>query len=203
MDKIKQWFVGAFDKLKGMWKDFENKNPKISQWVREGGLFVLVSNFVTILRALLMTFLTPAFEGLGKHSWGWPDITFAIPMTDKSFTFNVIGYGEDVGGFAYFIAFLVASLFCEVINFFMQRKFTFRSNGNLAFQGSIYFVAWCLVTVIVNAVNSVWTGIAVHFLPDVIYNLLTTFIQGGISMVVFFFVNKIIFTDAPKQDELA
>ena len=200
MDTIKNWFVGIFNKLKDWWLGFEAKNPKLSQWVREGGLFVLVSNFVTILRALLMTFLTPAFGFLGTHSWGWPNITFDIPMTDKSFVFNVIGYGEDVGGFAYFIAFLVASLFCEIVNFFMQRKYTFRSNGNLAFQGSIYFVAWIVVTIIVNAVNSAWTGIAVHFLPAVVYNLLTTFIQGGISMVVFFFVNKIIFTDAPKDE---
>ena len=203
MDKLKKWFLGCFEKIKNWWLEFEKKNPKLSQWVREGGLFVLVSNVVTILRALMMTFLTPAFAFLGTHPWGWPEITFDIPMTDKSFVFNIIGYGKDVGGFSYFIAFIVASLFCEIINFFMQRKFTFRSNGNLAFPGSIYFVAWCLVTVIVNAVNSVWTGIAVHFLPDVIYNLLTTFIQGGISMVVFFFVNKIIFTDAPKAEDKA
>ena len=200
MENIKNWFVGIFNKLKNWWKSFEAKNPKLSQWVREGGLFVLFSNVVTILRALMMTFLTPAFAFFGTHSWGWPNISLDIPMTDKSFVFNVIGYGEDVGGFAYFIAFLVASLFCEVINFFMQRKYTFRSNGNLAFQGSIYFVAWVVVTIIVNAVNSIWTGIAVHFLPDVIYNLLTTVIQGGVSMVVFFFVNKIIFTDAPKEE---
>ena len=200
MGKIKNWFVGIFDELKNWWKGFEAKNPKLSQWVREGGLFVLFSNLVTILRALMMTFLTPAFAFLGTHSWGWPDAQvtlFGIP-----FTFNVIGYEEKVGGFAYFIAFLVASLFCEIINFLMQRKYTFRSNGNIAFQGSIYFVAWCVVTVIVNAINSVWVGVAHELIPiPVLYNLLTTVIQGGVSMVVFFFVNKIIFTDAPKAEE--
>ena len=184
------------EKLKNWWLGFENKYPKASQWVREGGLFVLVSNIVTILRAILMTFLTPAFAFLGMHSWGWPNLN--LNWFGVDFTFNVVGYGESVGGFAYFIAFLVASLFCEVINFFMQRKFTFRSNGNIIFQGSIYFVAWCVVTVIVNAINSIWTGVAVAFLPDVIYNLLTTVIQGGVSMVVFFFVNKIIFTDSSE-----
>jgi hypothetical protein len=39
--------------------------------------------------------------------------------------------------------------------------------------------------------------------PDEIIGHITTFIQGGVSMVVMFFVNKIIFTDAPKQEELA
>ncbi len=199
MEKIKNWFAGIFDKLKNWWHGFEEKNPKLSQWVREGGLFVLVSNFVTILRALLMTFLTPAFAFLGTHSWGWPNAElslFGVP-----FTFNIVGYEEKVGGFAYFIAFLVASLFCEIINFLMQRKYTFRSNGNIAYQGSIYFVAWLVVTVIVNSINSVWVGVASAFLPAVIYNLLTTVIQGGVSMVIFFFVNKIIFTDAPAKQE--
>lgn len=201
MNKIKNWFVGIFDKLKNWWLGFEEKNPKLSQWVREGGLFVLVSNFVTIIRALLMTFLTGAFAFLGTHSWGWPNVNLEI--FGVSFTFNVIGYGEEVGGFAYFIAFLVASLFCEIINFLMQRKFTFRSNGNILYQGSIYFVAWCVVTIIVNAINSVWTGVASAFLPAVIYNLLTTVIQGGVSMVIFFFVNKIIFTDKKPENEPA
>lgn len=198
MEKIKNWFLGAFEKIKNWWHGFEEKNPKLSQWVREGGLFVLVSNFVTILRALLMTFLTPAFAFLGTETWGWPNIP--LTLFGQTFNFQVIGYDAIVGGLAYTVAFYCASLFCEVINFFMQRKFTFRSNGNIAFQGSIYFVAWCVVTIIVNAINSVWTGVAVAFLPDVIYNLLTTFIQGGVSMVVFFFVNKIIFTDAPKAE---
>lgn len=200
MENIKNWFIGVFDKIKGWWLGFEAKNPKLSQWVREGGLFVLVSNFVTILRALLMTFLTPAFISLvGDAAWGWPEID--VTLFNITFTFNIVGYEQKVGGIAYFYAFVIGSLVCEIINFLMQRKFTFRSNGNIAFQGSIYFLAWCFVTVIVNAVNSVWAGVASEFLPGLIYNLGTTFLQGGISMVIFFFVNKIIFTDAPKVEE--
>lgn len=199
MENIKNWFLGVFEKVKGWWLGFEEKNPKLSQWVREGGLFVLVSNFVTILRALLMTFLTPAFIGLvGDKAWGWPAID--ITLFDISFTFNIVGYEQKVGGIAYFYAFIIGSLVCEIINFLMQRKFTFRSHGNIAYQGSIYFLAWCVVTVIVNSVNSIWAGVASEFLPGLIYNLGTTFLQGGISMIIFFFVNKIIFTDAPKAE---
>ena len=188
------------EKLKNIWHGFEEKYPKASQWVREGGLFVLVSNLVKILRSLLMTFLTPAFASfIGTETWGWPNVPLTI--FGQTFNFQIVGYDAIVGGLAYTVAFYSASLVCEIVNFFMQRKFTFRSHGNIAFQGSIYFVAWCVVTVIVNAINSIWTGVAVAFLPDVVYNLLTTFIQGGVSMVVFFFVNKIIFTDAPKKTE--
>lgn len=141
-----------------------------------------------------MTFLTPAFASfLGTETWGWPNIPLTI--FGQTFNFQIVGYDAIVGGLAYTVAFYSASLLCEIVNFFMQRKITFRSNGNIAFQGSIYFVAWCVITVIVNAINSIWTGVAQAFLPDVVYNLLTTFIQGGVSMVVFFFVNKIIFND--------
>ena len=186
--------------IKKLWNDFADKHPKLSVWVREGGFFIIISNLITILRALFMTFLTPAFASLlGTETWGWPN----IPMTlfGQTFNFQIVGYDKLVGGLAYTVAFYSASLVCEVVNFFMQRKFTFRSNGNIAFQGSIYFVAWCVVTIIVNAINSVWTGVAVAFLPDVLYNLLTTFIQGGVAMIVFFFVNKIIFNDAKKETQ--
>lgn len=189
------------EKLKNLWLGFEKKFPKASQWVREGGLFVIVSNLVTILRSLMMTFLTPAFASfLGTETWGWPNIPLTI--FGQTFNFQIVGYDALVGGLSYTVAFYSASLICEVVNFFMQRKYTFRSHGNIAFQGSIYFVAWCVVTIIVNAINSIWTGVAVAFLPDVVYNLLTTFIQGGVSMIVFFFVNKLIFTDAPKKNEV-
>lgn len=188
------------EKLKQFWNRFADKHPKISKWAREGGLFFIVSNLVTILRSLLMTFLTPAFASfIGTETWGWPNIPLTI--FGQTFNFQIIGYDAIVGGLAYTVAFYVASLVCEVVNFFLQRRFTFRSHGNIAYQGSLYFVAWCLVTVVVNAINSIWTGVAVAFLPDVVYNLLTTFIQGGVAMIVFFFANKIIFTDAKKEEK--
>ena len=37
------------------------------------------------------------------------------------------------------------------------------------------------------------------FVPDFIYNIGTTVLNGGISMVVFFFVNKIIFPSAENE----
>lgn len=185
-------------KIKQLWAGFVDKHPKLSVWLREGGFFVVISNLITILRALLMTFLTPVFASfLGTETWGWPNIP--LTLFGQAFHFQIVGYGEDVGGIAYTVAFFSASFVCEVVNFFMQRKYTFRSNGNIAFQGSIYFVAWCVITVIVNAINSIWTGVAKAFLPPIVYDLVTTFIQGGVSMIVFFFVNKIIFKSSQNN----
>ena len=187
------------EKLKNLWLGFEEKNPKLSQWVREGGLFLIISNLVTIIRGLLKGWLFPVFAFLGTTAWGWPNVTF--DLFGKDITLMIIGFGENEG-LAMTVAFWIASFLCEALNFFMQRKFTFRSNGNLLFQGSIYFVAWCFVTLIVNAIFSVSGGLLSGLLPQEIIDVAMSFLQGGISMVIFFFVNKIIFTDK-KADEVA
>ena len=36
--------------------------------------------------------------------------------------------------------------------------------------------------------------------PDFIYNIGTTVLNGGISMVIFFFVNKIIFPEGAQSN---
>jgi hypothetical protein len=202
MDKIKQWFVGVFDKLKKIWKDFEDKNPKISQWVREGGLFLIISNVITFLRGFSIDWLTALLKHLNVSTaaFGWPNITLdifgvAIPLT-------IIGDVEGEG-LAATIGLWASSFIFEVINFFMQRKYTFRSNGNLWFQCPIYFLAWMVVMFVVNPLLVIMKSLLMGLIPGFIITVVASFLQGSISVVVMFFVNKIIFTDAPKQEELA
>jgi hypothetical protein len=40
-------------------------------------------------------------------------------------------------------------------------------------------------------------------LPQGIITIILSYLQGCVAVVIMFFVNKIIFTDAPKQEELA
>lgn len=40
---------------------------------------------------------------------------------------------------------------------------------------------------------SIWVATAARYVPDFIYNIGTTVLNGGVSMVIFFFVNKVIF----------
>ena len=47
-------------------------------------------------------------------------------------------------------------------------------------------------------INCVWVAVAGLLVPDFIYNIGTTVLNGGISMVIFFFVNKIIFPESGK-----
>ena len=182
--------------LKEKWNAFADKHPKVSEWVREGGLFFLVSNLITIIRGLLVSILQPAFGFFGTASIGFPDITLNIFGIE--FSWYIIGAPEEQGGVAYFTAFIISMWVCEIINFFMQRKFVFRSNGKMGRQALLYFLAFALVTCVVNALSNIWIGVAMNFVSPLIYNLGTTFLTGGVAMVVFFFANRFIFKENEK-----
>lgn len=39
------------------WNNFVEKHPAASKWIREGGLFVIVSNVITVFKYLILQFL--------------------------------------------------------------------------------------------------------------------------------------------------
>ena len=45
-------------------ESFAEKHPSASKWIREGGLFVIVSNLITVLKYVMLLFLPLAFAGL-------------------------------------------------------------------------------------------------------------------------------------------
>ena len=159
------------------WNTFAQKHPAAAKWVREGGLFVIVSNLITVFKYLLLQFLPKAFAGLPVVDFGWPGID--ITLFGETFKWNILGYDAAHGGLPYFCAYMVAMI----------------SKGNLAKQIGWYLLAFCLITCIVNSINCIWVAVAGLLVPDFIYNIGTTVLNGGISMVIFFFVNKIIFPE--------
>ena len=46
------------------WNNFAARHPAAAKWVREGGLFVIVSNLITVFKYLLLQFLPKAFSSL-------------------------------------------------------------------------------------------------------------------------------------------
>ena len=179
--------------VKNWWGRFAEKHPELSTWIREGGLFVIVSNAITVFKYLLLTFLPAAFAYLGSRDFGFPGID--LTLFGIEFKWYIIGYGAEQGGIAYFTAYMIAMFIGEVINFFIQRSWVFRSKGNILRQGMWYLLAFCVVTCIVNSINCIWAAVAGHFVAPWLYNIGTTVLNGGVSMVVFFIVNKIVFHD--------
>ncbi len=184
MEKLKKWV---------------EENPKLAQWIREGGLFVVVSNVITVFKYALLTFLPAAFAYLGSRDFGFPGID--LNLFGIQFKWYIIGYGADQGGIAYFTAYMIAMVIGEVINFFIQRSFVFRSKGNILYQGLWYLLAFCVVTCVVNSINCIWVAVAGYFVPNWLYNIGTTVLNGGVSMVVFFVVNKIVFNDSKAVEQ--
>lgn len=174
-------------------KAWAKNNPKVAQWLREGGLFVLVSNLITVGKTVALIFLPAAFSFLPLIDFGFPNIE--LELLGIPFKWNIIGYGAEQGGLPYFCAYMAAMFAGEVINFFIQRSWVFRSHGNILYQTMWYLLAFIVVTCVVNSINCVWVAVAGHFLPSWIYSIGTTVLNGGVSMVVFFAVNKIVFSD--------
>ena len=185
--------------MKDWWDHFAERHPSLSQWVREGGLFIIVSNAITVFKYVLLTFLPGAFAFLGSRDFGFPGIN--LTLFGIKFKWYIIGYGAEQGGAAYFTAYMIAMLIGEMINFFVQRSWVFRSKGNILRQGMWYLLAFCVVTCIVNSINCAWAAVAGHFVAPWLYNIGTTVLNGGVSMVVFFIVNKIVFKNKETNRE--
>lgn len=187
-----------------VWTRFANEHPKAAEWIREGGLFFLVSNFITVMKYLLLQFLPYAFESWKDVNFGWPGIP--MELFGVRFDWNIFGYavkydhGQAVvgGGLGYFAAYMIAMIIGETVNFPIQRNFVFRSKGNLGGQIAWYTAAFVVINCIVNSINCAWVAVAGLFVPGWIYNIGTILLNGGVSMVIFFFVNKIIF---PQEKE--
>ena len=183
--------------MKNAWQSFVKEHPKAAQWMREGALFVLVSNLITVLKYLMLQFLPEAFAGMPMVDFGWPGIP--VTLFGETFKWNILGYDVAHGGLPYFCAYMVAMFVGECINFPIQRSFVFRSKGNIARQGLWYLLAFIVITCIVNSINCIWVAVAGMFVPDFIYNIGTTVLNGGVSMVIFFVVNKIIFPEGEQK----
>ena len=178
----------------GFWNSFVEKHPKAAQWIREGGLFVIVSNLITVLKYLILQFLPGMLQSLPDTDFGWPGVN--MTLLSETFKWNILGYDQAHGGLRYFVAYMVAMTLGECINFPIQRNVVFRSKGNIGKQIGWYLLAFIVITCIVNSINCIWVAVAGKYVSSAIYNIGTTVLNGGVSMVIFFFVNKIIFPAA-------
>lgn len=189
------------------WNSFEDKHPKLSKWVYQIFYFFVFSMMVTIFQYIVFTFM-PGLLGkeLAGTEFMWPQVP--LKMFDVEFTWSLLGYqvlrdsaGAVVtgGGLGYFISYETGSFLAQCINFPLQRNITFKSHGNPWYQAVWYLAAWIVISLICNGFNNLWMPIASEYVSPAIYNVLVTFITGGVSMIIFFFVFKIIFPEGEKK----
>lgn len=190
------------------WKRFESGHLKLAKWVYQIFYFFVFSMGVTIFQYLVFTFMPHLLgEGLAGTEFMWPQVDmelFGVP-----FTWSLLGYevltdtstGAVLigGGLGYFISYEVGSFLAQCINFPLQRNITFKSKGNPVYQAVWYFIAWVVISLICNGFNNLWMPIAAVYVSPAVYNILVTFITGGVSMIIFFFVFKIIFPEGETE----
>lgn len=188
-----------------IWNGFETKHPKLSKWVYQIFYFFIFSMGVTVFQYLVFTFMPYMLgEKLAATEFMWPQVPMNILGVE--FTWSLLGYnvlsgGAIGGGLGYFISYEVGSFLAQCINFPLQRNITFKSKGNPVYQAVWYFIAWIVISLICNGFNNLWMPIAAEYVAPVIYNLLVTFVTGGVSMIIFFFVFKIIFPEGENKNE--
>ena len=189
------------------WSAFRKAHPTAARWLSQLFYFYVFSLSVTIFQYLVFTFL-PYLLGteLAGVEFMWPQIP--IHFAGLDYTWNILGYevardaaGEVIigGGLGYFISYEVGSFLAQCINFPLQRNITFRSKGNVAYQAMWYLIAWVLISLACNAINGLWLPIAQVSFPPAVYNLLVAFVTGGVSMVIYFFVFKLIFPEGKPE----
>lgn len=186
-----------------VWGDFSHNHPVLAKWVYQIFYFFVFSMGVTIFQYLVFTLMPPILgKGLAGTEFMWPQVDMNLFGVD--FTWSLLGYNVVYdsagavmigGGLGYFISYEVGSFLAQCINFPLQRNITFKSHGNPVYQAMWYFIAWIVISLICNGFNNLWMPIAQAYVPLAVYNLLVTFITGGVSMVIFFFVFKIIFPE--------
>lgn len=182
-----------------LWKDFSAKHETIAQFL----VFFVVSNGVTVLQMILMPILKYLFGMTSLVDTSFQVLRCGSVGGAPYYVFNyAAGKIADGGGggLAYFLAVEITMLIAQVINFFVQRNVTFKSNSSIGRAAFWYIIAYVIISIGAAALQG--------FYKDPIYNmmqklmgsagitvadLITMIINCAISFWVFFPIFKVIF----------
>lgn len=196
-----------FAKIKTWWQRFQLDHPELSKF----GMFFILSNGVTLLQLGLM----PLFRwGLDVFT-GLTDVAFqALPVgsnVDGSqyYTFDYAAgpLPDGGGGLAYFLAVQITLLIAQVINFFLQRNITFKSNTSVWVAAGWYALAYIVITFVAAAAQGFYKAPIYDLLMNtwawgvngqVVADVVTMLINAAISFWVFYPILKLIFRQSKE-----
>ncbi|GMA34761.1 hypothetical protein [Demequina litorisediminis] len=113
------------------------------------------------------------------------------------------------GGLAYFLAVQITLAVAQIINFFLQRNITFKSNTSAWVAAAWYFLAYVIITFVAAAAQGFYKEPVYSFFMDTldwgstgetVADVTTMVINAAISFWVFFPIFKIIFKRVPEDD---
>ncbi|WP_233441228.1 hypothetical protein [Microbacterium paludicola] len=188
------------------------KHPELSKFL----VFFLISNGITVLQLALMPIFRWAFDTFT----GLVGVNFQVlqvgSQVDGSpyfmFDYAAGPLPAGGGGLAYFLAVQITLLIAQVINFFLQRSITFKSNTSVWVAAFWYALAYVAITFIAAAAQGFYKAPIYHLLMtdwgwgttgEVIADVLTMIINSAISFWVFYPIFKLIFRQVPEQEPAA
>lgn len=180
-------------RVAGWWSGFSARHTLVAQFV----MFYAFSLAVTVLQYLLLTFL----PGFFHRYTDWSEIPAQLihltlgPVDTYVFDYPVTG--DETGGMGYFAAFAITLFIAQCVNFPMQRNITFRSTGNVWYQIAWYVVAFALITIVCSVLMGLYVPFLREYLSPAVYNIAITVVNGGVQMVIYFPIYKIIFPSTP------
>jgi putative flippase GtrA len=197
--------------LVNAWRRFADKHKGVAQFI----VFFMLSNGVTVLQMAMM----PIFKALfGKTAL--ININFQIFQIGHNLngsSYYMFDYASGAldkgggGGLAYFLAVEITLAIAQVINFFAQRKITFKANNSVLWSAMWYIIAYVGITFIAAAAQGLYkTPIYDLFMNtwamgkagETIADVITMVINSAISFWVFFPIFRVIFKNNKPSEEI-
>lgn len=198
MEKKKTEAVGT-----GGWVRFKEKYPGIAQFI----VFFIISNGVTVLQIILMPMIKYLFGFTTLVSTGFQVLPVGHNLDGSiyyvfDYASGSIGDGGG-GGLAYFLAVEITLLIAQIINFFLQRNVTFKSDTSIKKAAVWYFIAWVFISVGAAALQGLYKTPIYDFFMDsmgggagmMVADAITMLINCIISFWVFYPILKVIFKE--------
>lgn len=189
------------NKIVSMWKRLKEKHPNMVQFL----VFFLISNGVTVLQMILMPLIKYIFGFTTLVNTAFQIIPIGHNLDGSiyyvfDYAMGAIGSGGG-GGLAYFLAVEITLFIAQVINFFLQRNVTFKSNASIGKAAFWYFISWLIISVGAAALQGLYKTPTYSFMMAqfgdsfgmTLADIVTMLINCVISFWVFFPIMKIIF----------
>lgn len=192
--------------IKGHWSAFATKHPGIAQFI----VFSVTSTGMTVLQLVMMPVIKWLFGMTSIVNTGFQ--VFPIGSNFDGSTYYLFDYAAGPlplggGGLAYFLAVQITLGIAQIINFFLQRNVTFKSNSSPWVAAVWYTIAYVVISIGAAALQGVYKAPVYELListwglgaqGEALADIVTMLINALISFWVFFPIFKIIFKQEPE-----
>lgn len=195
-------------RLREAWASFTARRPGTARFLT----FFVLSNGVTLLQLALM----PLAKSLLART-SLMDVAFQVMPVGSNADgsqYYVFDYAagplpQGGGGLAYFLAVQFTLAVAQVINFFLQRNVTFKSNTSVWRAASWYLLAYVVITFAAAALQGFYKAPIYTLLMDTwglgasgetIADVVTMIINAALSFWVFYPIFTVIFRRVPTEE---